>query len=335
MLFGIITACRNMCYNYAWFTSIEVPVAVVSIGNIKVGGTGKTPFTQYLLTKFSEKYKTAVLSRGYGRTTKGYLLATAWSSASDIGDEPLQLYTHSNGAYQVAVCEDRVAGVTQLLKQFPDLQLVFLDDGFQHRRIRRDVDVLLSEYADPFYTDTVLPAGRLREFRCGAKRADVLVFTKTPISYKPIFAKQFNGYTKHTIMPHYTGIVYGVCSNGKQSFNLQQARVALLTGIANTKPLQEYLANQEVELVKHFSFSDHYTFTLEDIRAVEQFRNNNADIRVITTEKDWVKIVPLLQQLNIVASWYYLPIELTVYSDESSLLQTIESNIIQRLKRLS
>jgi tetraacyldisaccharide 4'-kinase len=335
MLFGIITACRNMCYNNGWITSIEVPVAIVSIGNLKVGGTGKTPFTQYLLTKFSGKYKTAVLSRGYGRTTHGFVLASDSSSASDIGDEPLQLYTHANNAYRVAVCEDRVAGVAHLLKQFPDLQLVLLDDGFQHRRIRRDVDILLSEYVDPFYTDTVLPSGRLREFRGGAKRADMVVFTKTPIIYKPILAQKFKTYTKPSIIPHYTGIVYGMCTNGKQSIQLGQSKVILVTGIANTKPLLEYLIRQEIELIKHFSFNDHYTFTSEDIRSVEQFKNNNTDIRVITTEKDWVKMVPLLQQLNITASWYYLPIELNVYSDETALLQTIETKIIQRLDRLS
>ena len=334
IVYGCIVSCRNKLYDAGWFTSTDVPVAVVCVGNLKAGGTGKTPFTQYLLNTYCETYQTAVLSRGYGRKTTGFVLAGADSTATEIGDEPLQLYTHAQQRYHVAVCEDRVEGVKSLLKHVPDLKLVILDDGFQHRKIKRDVNVLLTEYNDPFYADMLLPAGKLRECRIGAARADVVVVTKTLYSYKPLPHQRFVPYIKPRVPVHYTGIVYADIKN-QMGAAAQLKSIILVTGIANAQPLIKYLKEKQIDLMKHFSFSDHYSFTLQDIQTIEKARNNNEAIQIVTTEKDWVKIVPLLNQLNISTGWNYLPIELGVYSNEKVLLDLIHQKISKRLYSLS
>ena len=334
IVYGGITSCRNKLYDLGWFTSTEVPVAVVCVGNLKAGGTGKTPFTQYLLNTYAGMHKTAVLSRGYGRKTTGFILANADSTAAEIGDESLQIYTHAQGRYHVAVCEDRVTGVKRLLELVPDLQLVILDDGFQHRKIKRDVNVLLTEFSDPFYADMVLPAGRLREGKIAAARADVVVVTKTPNHYKPLPHQMFSPYIKPRVPVHYTGIVYGDIQN-QMGVADSVTSIILVTGIANTAPLTDYLKEKQIDLVKHFNFSDHYAFTLQDIETIEKARNKNEAIHIVTTEKDWVKIVPLLNQLNISRGWYFLPIELGVYSNERVLLDLIHQKISKRLYSLS
>jgi len=334
IVYGCITSCRNKLYDLGVFTSTDVSVAVVCVGNIKAGGTGKTPFTQYLVNTYSGMHKTAVLSRGYGRKSTGFVLAGMDSTAAEIGDEPLQLFTHAQDRYHVAVCEDRVEGVKQLLKMIPGLQLVILDDGFQHRKIKRDVNVLLTEYKNPFYADMLLPAGRLRESKIAASRADVIVVTKTPSAYKPLPHQRFIPYIKPRVPVHYTGIIYGEIINQqgkKESVN----SIVLVTGIANTRPLTDYLKEKKIDIVKHFNFSDHYSFILHDIETIEKTRNKNEAIQILTTEKDWVKIVPLLKQLNISTGWTYIPIELRVYSNEKVLLDLIYQKISKRLYSLS
>jgi tetraacyldisaccharide 4'-kinase len=279
-------------------------------------------------------YVTAVLSRGYGRKTTGFVLAGVDSTAAEIGDESLQLYTHAQDQYHVAVCEDRVEGVKRLLELIPDLQLVILDDGFQHRKIKRDVNVLLTEYHDPFYGDMLLPAGRLRESKINAARADVVVVTKTPAMYKPLPHQFFSPYIKPRVPVHYTGIVYGDIKNRTEIAERVKS-IILVTGISNTAPLTDYLKEKQIDVIKHFNFSDHYSFTLQNIETIEKTRNNNEAIHIVTTEKDWVKIVPLLNQLKISTGWYFLPIELEVYSNERVLLDLIHQKISKRLYSLS
>ncbi|WP_018344917.1 tetraacyldisaccharide 4'-kinase [Cytophaga aurantiaca] len=334
ILYGCIVTGRNKLYDLGLFTSTDVPVAVVCVGNLKAGGTGKTPFTQYLLDTYSETHKTAVLSRGYGRKTRGFVLAQAQSTAVEIGDEPLQLFAHAQDRYHVAVCEDRIEGVKRLLELVPDLKLVILDDGFQHRKIKRDVNVLLTEYNDPFYTDMLLPSGRLRESRISAARADVIVVTKTPPVYKPLPHQRFISYIKPRVPVHYTGIIYGDITHQKGKTD-QVKSIILVTGIANTQPLVDYLKEKQLDIIKHFNFSDHYSFSLQDIEKIENARNKDESIQIVTTEKDWVKIVPLLDQLNITSGWNYLPISLGVFSNEKVLLDLIQQKISKRLYSLS
>ena len=336
ILYGAIAAYRNYLYTIGWSKSYELPVAVICVGNLKAGGTGKTPFTQFLLKKFASIYPTAVLSRGYGRKTKGFVLAHEYASAIDIGDEPLQLFTHAQGHYHVAVCEDRVAGVNQLLQLFPDLKLVILDDGFQHRRIKRDINILLTEYKDPFYDDLVLPAGRLREFRGGASRADMIVVTKSSAHFQPLDEKLFYQYTGNNIPIHYTAIQYGSFKkeNAVEFGNILK-KVILITGIANPLPLLEYLKFQNIEIIEHIGYKDHHTYSKDDLLAIEELRRANTDIRILTTEKDWVKIVPLLKAYGIENTWLYIPIDILMQTDEEKMVSVIQTKITERLNRLT
>jgi tetraacyldisaccharide 4'-kinase len=334
IIYACITTCRNKLFDIELLKSIQVPVAVVCVGNLKAGGTGKTPFTQYLLNTFSSTYKVAVLSRGYGRKTKGFVLADKNSTINDIGDESFQLYTHANNNYVVAVCEDRVQGVNALLDLYPDLKLVILDDGFQHRKIKRDVNVLLTEYNDPFFDDCLLPAGRLRESKSGAARADVVVVTKSPTSYKPLSHQGFLPYIRPRVPVHYSGIAYGLYHSHTNQATLN-SKVIVVTGIANPNPLLTYLEGQKLDIVKHFSYADHYSFTSKDILLVDQESKRYDSVQIITTEKDWVKIVPLLKDANTDSIWGYIPIELVVFSNESALLDLVQQKINKRLYSLS
>jgi tetraacyldisaccharide 4'-kinase len=334
IIYACITTCRNKLFDIGLLKSIQVPVAVVCVGNLKAGGTGKTPFTQYLVNTLSSSYKTAVLSRGYGRKTKGFVLADKNSSINDIGDESFQVYSHANNKYVVAVCEDRVDGVNALLKIYPDLKLVILDDGYQHRKIKRDVNILITEYQDPFFNDYLLPAGRLRECKSGAARADVVVVTKSPTSYKPLSLQGFLPYIKPRVPVHYTSISYGLYQS-QITLSTLNSKVIVVTGIANPNPLLTYLKEQKLDIVKHFNYADHYSFTSKDILIVEQESKRYDSVQIITTEKDWVKIVPLLKGANTPYIWGYIPIELVVCIHEPALLDLVQQKINKRLYSLS
>ena len=336
LLYGTISTLRNWCYDIGLFTSYDVPVVVICVGNIKAGGTGKTPFTQYLLNHYSTIYKTAVLSRGYGRKTKGFILADASSTAEKIGDEPLQLFLNSDTLYQVAVCEDRVTGVQQLLKYNPDLQLIILDDAYQHRKIKRDINILLTEFDNPFFKDQLLPGGRLREEKAGAKRADLVVVTKTR-SEKQVSNFSLNKiyqYSGKTIPVFFTGIEYQNIQNINENKSLKKEdNVILITGIANPKPLCSYIESKAT-IIEHVSCKDHYSYSLADINKLESLLALNKDSLILTTEKDWVKIYPLIKYNPNLSNWYYLPIGIHIYAEKELLFSLIDKRITKRLNRL-
>jgi tetraacyldisaccharide 4'-kinase len=178
-VYGWITLLRNSLYDTGFFGSQTPPQFTISVGNLTVGGTGKTPMVEYLSRLLLQKNKIAVLSRGYGRKTKGLLFADNASTASDIGDEPLQYFSKFRKNIVVAVCENRVKGAFAIHESHPECNLLLLDDAYQHRAIGRQINILLSDFNRPFYHDLPFPAGRLRETRSGAKRADLVVVTKS------------------------------------------------------------------------------------------------------------------------------------------------------------
>ncbi|MBC7451456.1 MAG: tetraacyldisaccharide 4'-kinase [Cytophagales bacterium] len=334
MVYWMITSFRNICYDQGWFKSYGLPVAVICVGNLKAGGTGKTPFTQFLLDHYSMLYKTAVLSRGYGRLTKGFVLANDTSASETIGDEPLQIYQHSHGRYTVAVCEDRVEGVKQLLHLIPDLALVILDDGFQHRRIKRDVNILLTEKKDPFWKDHILPSGRLRESRSGAKRADLIIITKSNGSAPEISPESISSYIGKNIPVVSTGIEYKTLQNVHGSIVLdKKTGIILVTGIGNPLPLIEYL-KMNANMLEHIVFKDHHAYSNLDIETIEKLRASHPNSIVVTTEKDWVKLVPLVKDIEEAGLWYYLPIDLKMYTEKNVLFSEIDKGIKQKVRSL-
>ena len=185
IVYSLIISIRNKLYDLRIFKTTTFDLPIISVGNLSTGGTGKTPHIEYLVSKLSNNYKLATLSRGYKRKTKGFLLAKDSHTALEIGDEPKQFQTKFPNI-DVAVDSNRVNGVEQLLKNRPDLEMILLDDAYQHRKIGRSINILLTEYSNPFFKDYILPMGNLRESRFGYNRANIIIVTKSPTVLSPL-----------------------------------------------------------------------------------------------------------------------------------------------------
>ncbi len=330
-LYGWVMRVRNFLYDIGWKKSHSCSCAVIGVGNLNVGGTGKTPMIEYVVTLLQSQYTIAILSRGYGRSTHGFLLAEMHDDATTIGDEPFQFYKKYNDRVVVAVCESRVEGIHKLLKKKPGLQVILLDDSFQHRAVRPLHSILLTDFSKPFFNDQVLPMGRLREPRSGSKRADVVVVTKCSslsseeesaftkavqlhAGTKPIF---FSGIQYKTPVP-----IEGNTTVGKD--------IVLVTGIANSKPLEDYAA-AHYNLLHHFKFADHHVYSLSEIQSIESKAGQSKAV-VLTTEKDMVKLIGLpIDKKN----WVYLPIETHFLKRGSEFDKLVTAKIQQHLKAVN
>lgn len=289
ILYDLITRLRNRLYDLNIKPSVAFEVPTVVIGNLTAGGTGKTPMVEYLVRTFSDRFQLAILSRGYGRKTKGMRVANPLDDATTIGDEPLQMYKKFHDDVTVAVGEDRVFGITHLIDQFPDTRIVLLDDAFQHRRVRGKMNILLTDYQRPFYKDYLLPAGRLRESKVGAKRADVVVVTKCPPHISDdVMMNMEIAIREFADRPvFFTRIRYGnPMSFGLTTATLQE-KVILVTGIAHSKTLKDYVADR-FNLLRHYEFPDHHAYTSADLEKITS--GLEPSVSIITTEKDMVKL---------------------------------------------
>ena len=305
IMYGIITSVRNFLFDVGLFTSTSFEKPIIAVGNLSVGGTGKTPQIEYLL-RLLKQYKLAVLSRGYGRETKGFVLADASKKATDIGDEPLQFFKKFKDV-TIAVDEDRVHGVQQL----KTAEVVLLDDAFQHRKVKAGFYVVLTKYNDLFSNDFVLPMGNLRERRIGIKRADAVVVTKCPSNIDTQEQCDLEGliqrYFKGPIF--FSAIEYAdaLLSNTEVKLNTSDVfnyEVLLVTGIANPAPMLAYLSELNCNYT-HVKFSDHHQFSEKEIVGLQQqFLSLNSDKKIIlTTEKDFVRLSDKIDNL------FYLAIE--------------------------
>jgi tetraacyldisaccharide 4'-kinase len=316
LIYGLILLIRNKLFDQGILKSAAFELPVICIGNLAVGGSGKTPVTEYLVNLLQGK-RIAILSRGYGRNTKGFLLANADSTATTIGDEPLQ-YFHKFKDITVAVCEDRTKGIN-LLKN--DHDVILLDDAFQHRKVSAGLNILLFEYAKFFKPQFLLPAGNLREPFSGFKRANLVLVTKAPL---PITKKDqsnierkfkaapqvpvlFSYLTYQNLIPVYSKQLVAPDIDGT-------LHVHLLSGIANPKPLYDYL-KQQSKAVVHHEFPDHYQFSSKDIvRLVASFKNDTAVHKVIvTTEKDAKRLLDAsIKELLLDLPIFYLPVQIVI-----------------------
>lgn len=271
---------RNVMYDDHILPSYTVNVPTIAIGNLAVGGTGKTPMTEYLIRLLSDKYQVAVLSRGYGRKTRGFRLAGPSDTAKTIGDEPMLIHTHFPDI-PVAVCADRVQGVKQLQSLCPDIQCVILDDAYQHRKLRAGMYILLTTYDRLYVHDHILPRGYLRDLPAESARANAVVVTKCPQTMQPIERRIVSNSLKLASYQHlyYTAIEY-------ESLTLQSTPL-LVASIANPIPLLEHLQQQfpNTELLQ---FHDHRNFTTRDVHII--LRKAEKYEHVITTEKDYVRM---------------------------------------------
>ncbi|MGC6284775.1 MAG: tetraacyldisaccharide 4'-kinase [Polaribacter sp.] len=301
VLYDVITRIRNWGYDIQLFKSTKFDIPIIAVGNLSVGGTGKTPQVEYLVELLQQDYKLAILSRGYRRKTKGYVVADYSKTADDVGDEPFQYFLKFPNV-SVAVCESRVEGIRNLQSQKkPDI--ILLDDAFQHRKVAPSFSVLLTKYQDLFIHDFLLPTGNLRESQSGAHRSDVIIVTKTAPDItddeKKLISKQLARFKKPIF---FSRITYDDKLKGASNLPIQKLtnyKVLLLTGIANPEPLVNYLKDQNINC-KHLDYPDHHNFTdkdLSDIRSV--FEAISAEKKLIlTTEKDFVRLNGKIEGLS-------------------------------------
>jgi len=314
LLYGELVAARNIFYNKGILKSTSFDIPIINVGNLSVGGTGKTPQVEYLVRLLQDQYNLAILSRGYKRNSKGFLIADKTTTATDIGDEPMQYHTKFDDI-TVAVDADRVHGIKRLSKLTNKPGLILLDDAYQHRKVEAGLNILLTGYDNLYVDDKMLPSGNLREKIKGAGRAQIIVVTKCPeaLSEQDQFeiAKRLNAETYQTVF--FSKIKYGEDVIGKDvkiSVNeLKTFEIILVTGIANTKPLTMFLDKKNIRY-HHKKFNDHYRFTEKDFN---QIKGDYSKIKtekklILTTEKDYVRSFVGMD------NYYYLPIE-TVFID--------------------
>jgi tetraacyldisaccharide 4'-kinase len=325
ILYTLITSLRNGLFHLKFYKSKKFEIPLIGVGNLSTGGTGKTPMVEFIFKLFSNEFKMALLSRGFKRSTKGYVKANEDSNSSDIGDEPFQIFSKFK-KIDVAVDENRVRGVRNLLNENQKLQSIILDDCFQHRSVSLKLNILLTTYKSPYYRDFVLPVGNLRELRTGYKRADVIIVTKCP---KDLLAEEMKMIRKdvslksHQVL-FFTSIKYNKFLLGESEININDlngSKVLLVTGIANDKEIVNYLRNKNIQFDK-VSFSDHYKYSLKDIQKIEL---DFSDRIIITTEKDYQKI-KLIDKKN---KWYYLQMETYFLNNEDLFKKIIIDTIIK------
>jgi tetraacyldisaccharide 4'-kinase len=314
LLYGLITGLRNFIYDVGLKKVYQPAVFTINIGNLTAGGTGKTPHIEYLVRLLRSHYTLATLSRGYGRKTKGFRQANNQSTAAAIGDEPLQLYRKFGGDTLVYVCERRAAGLQIIEKGLPNPQIVLLDDAFQHRAVTPHLNLLLTDYGRLFYADRLLPLGLLRESKQGAERAQAVIVTKCPVqlsaSDKIRITQKIHACTQAQTPVFFSIFEYSSPVPYFDSLPALTPHSAcrLVSGIA--QPLTfERAASDFFTVSNHLAFGDHHDFTKEEIRKIAASSEN---VPVLTTEKDWVKIKPILEQLSMENSrFYYWPILVT------------------------
>jgi tetraacyldisaccharide 4'-kinase len=294
VLYGLGIALRNGLYRYGLFKRSRYDFPVVCVGNLRAGGTGKTPHIHWLIEHLKHEQKLALLSRGYGRTTHGYLAADRSANAQIIGDEPAQLM-HAFPDVPIAVSENRVFAIPSILTDFPDTTCILMDDGYQHLALQAGLYILLTEYTKPFTRDLLLPSGRLREFRAGYKRADVLIVTKCPEDITATHMQQMRDELKplaHQQLYFTTQHYESMTTLGGQEVTLPADSVVLaISSIAQPSYFIEELKKRHT-VAHHFNYADHYAFTEKDVRIwkdwLQSLQGKNATL--VCTEKDAVKI---------------------------------------------
>ncbi|MCM1319660.1 MAG: tetraacyldisaccharide 4'-kinase [Muribaculaceae bacterium] len=324
-LYGAGTYLRNKFYDWGLFHSTSFDVPVVSVGNLTVGGTGKTPHVEYIVDHLASAYNIAVLSRGYKRKTKGFVMAGSTSTPDTIGDEPYQIYRKFGFRVKVAVCESRAKGIRKLLEIDPKINLVILDDAFQHRRVQPKVNLLLIDYSRPVETDHLLPLGRLRESKMARYRADIIVVTKVPDGKRPF---DFRVYKKDLDLWDYQKLFFSRIKYGelepvfekenRYALRMDELResdaVLLISGIANPRPFIRHFKNYPCR-AKVAHFPDHHDFTRAELEEIATRFDEMKGSRhiIITTEKDAVRLAhnPYFPE-HLKPYIFYLPITISM-----------------------
>ncbi|MDZ7741893.1 MAG: tetraacyldisaccharide 4'-kinase [Bacteroidota bacterium] len=340
LLYGFVMFVRNKLFDWDVLPSESFEIPVISVGNLSVGGTGKTPTVELIIRILKETKKIATLSRGYGRQTRGFALASKDSSYLEIGDEPLQ-YSQKFEEIQVAVDENRRRGLHTILEKEPDLDVVILDDAFQHRSVKPGLSILLTDFHNLYVNDFVLPSGGLREFRRGSGRADIIIITKTPCVLSPITRRRINSLIKPGDQQElfFSFIAYkpiraipGIHNHFEKK---KTNTILLFCGIANSYPIQDHLKTKCEELIV-MEFPDHHKYNKKDMeKVIKTYRDIfSANKAIITTEKDAMrliktKLIDVLLDLPV----FYLPIEMRLHKGDSEKFEKKIINYVEENRR--
>jgi len=339
LLYGFVMFVRNVLFDIGLLPSARFEKAVISVGNLSMGGSGKTPHIEYLIRLLSPDHSLATLSRGYGRKSKGFVLALKSSDVKDVGDEALQIVNKFDNI-RVAVDENRKRGITSLLGKFDHLDTILLDDAFQHKYVKPGLSILLTSYSLLYSDDHVVPSGTLREFRSGADRADIIIVTKTPKIFSPISRRRIledlNPADHQKV--YFSYISYGdpvpLGINETAAFPSRLVSILLLTGIADHSQLREHIERLTTDIVM-MRFPDHHSFSEKDVAHIEsRFSDIPTQKKVIiTTEKDAMRLrtnelSPLLKHLPI----YYFPIKIDFQGSDGELFDRHVSTFAARYK---
>ncbi len=336
IIYGLIVYVRNYLYDKNIFKSVKFNFPIICVGNLVLGGTGKSTMIEYLVSILQPTFQVATLSRGYKRRTRGYVLANETTSALEIGDEPMQ-FRLKFPSLTVAVGEQRIIAVPHILQDKPQTEVILLDDAFQHRAIRAGLNIVLTQYGDLYIHDFFLPSGDLRDQRSSAKRADIIIVTKCPAS---LTIEERNKIIKELNLPEKTSLFfstieygqpYHICSKETRPI-LGTDEILLVSGIANPEPLKNFLEKNS-SAYYHLNFSDHHIFSLDDLQAItrrfEQMDNPHKII--LTTEKDAVRLIKYQDTLQSMP-FYVLPIQCRFLFSEGETFNEKVKSFIQTYK---
>lgn len=323
-VYGALVDVRNWLFDNNLLNSFRPTVFTIGVGNLTVGGTGKTPLIEYLIKRHpmadvASNRETVTLSRGYGRRTKGFRMAGDLDTADTIGDEPRQLYRKFGGRVRVCVGERRADAIRVIQARYPETGQILLDDAFQHRAVRPHLNLLLMDYNRPFYTDHPFPAGWLRERRHGAQRADAIIVTKCPADLsaadQQLIRENIGQYARPRTPVFFAGLQYGP----PRSFATHQPandprEVLLVSGLASADPLEQYV-RQTFPMQHHHRFADHHAYTRAELDQLMAALKPGASL--LTTEKDWVKLDELLTPgERTTLPLFYLPVQMVFLGDD-------------------
>ncbi|MFO7868669.1 MAG: tetraacyldisaccharide 4'-kinase [Bacteroidales bacterium] len=333
-LYWCITLIRNKLFDTHILPQTSCAKTVIAIGNITVGGTGKTPHVHYIVSALHKKHNCAILSRGYKRATKGYIDTLQCPSPSALGDESY-MYHQKFPDIAVAVCENRVYGAQQILRQFPDTDVIVLDDAYQHRHIKPHLTILLIDYTRPLTSDSVFPAGRMREGAYARKRADVIIVSKCPQTISDTEKNHLS--TSLQVHPNqyilFSHISYGTPYHIKNNTEITIAElishnnnILLLTGIAQATPMKTYIQSFTQKDITHCEYPDHHNYSSTDIQSISN-QAHELNAIIITTEKDMYKLLEhtITHYTDAV---YVLPISVSFSpTDHNILMKSIHDAI--------
>ena len=331
LMYDGITRYRNSMFDNGKKKSTHFLIPTVVVGNLNLGGSGKTPMVEFLIDSLKDHFQLATLSRGYGRKTKGFLLGGSNLGPSDLGDEPFQIYSKYGDKVAVAVGEERIMAIPEIIYHRPETELILLDDAFQHRYVRADFSILLTTFQKPFFNDRVLPLGTLRESAEGAKRADLIIVTKCPASMKEqekeVFRKKIKEHTDVPIL--FAGIKYGNPDPLFQPNKKSYKKAILISGIANDRLFKEE-AEKRFEVVETITFADHHRYTLSDVKKILDMTKKHREAMVLTTEKDAVKLKDVaFREYLVEIPIFALPIKVDLAETDGQYLIEHITNIVK------